>query len=102
MVKYTKKKIITLVLQMGGMGFLIAIDLFIKKIVVDNIALYEDVSFIPGIIGWTYVQNTGMAWSMFDSNPTMLSVFTGIIIAAALVYLALPIKRPKAYDILFP
>lgn len=102
MVKYTKKKIITFVLQLCGMAGLIAIDLFIKKVVTDNIALYEDVGFLDGIIGWTYVQNTGMAWSMFDSNPGLLSVFTGIVIAAALIYLALPLKRPLAYDICIP
>lgn len=102
MVKYTKKKFITLVLQLSSMAVLIAADLFIKKIVVDNIELYEDVPFIDGLFGWTYVQNTGMAWSMFDSNPALLSVFTGVIIAAALIYLALPLKRPLAYDICIP
>ncbi len=102
MKKYTGKKLITLVLQYLGMAVFIGADLFIKQIVVDNIALYEDVKFIDGIIGWTYVRNTGMAWSMFDGNPQLLSVFTGIIIFAALVYLALPKKRPLAYDIIIP
>ncbi len=102
MVKYTKKKFITLMIQLSSMAVLIAADLFIKKIVVDNIELYEDVPFIDGLFGWTYVQNTGMAWSMFNSNPALLSVFTGVIIAAALIYLALPLKRPLAYDICIP
>lgn len=102
MKKYTGKKIITLVLQYLAMVVLIGIDLLIKQKVVDTIALYEDVKFIDGFIGWTYVRNTGMAWSMFDGNPKLLSVFTGIIIFVALVYLALPKKRPLAYDILIP
>ncbi len=102
MKKYTKKKIITLVIQYMSMAMLIGIDLIIKKVVVDNIALYENVGFIEGLFSWTYVQNTGMAWSMFDGNPELLSVFTGILIFAALVYLALPLKRALAYDICVP
>ncbi|MBR3768392.1 MAG: signal peptidase II [Clostridia bacterium] len=102
MKKYNKKKIITLFLQLLGIAVLVAVDLVIKNVVTDNIALYEDVRFIDGILGWTYVQNTGMAWSMFDGNPELLSLFTGIIIAVALVYLALPLKRPLAYDICIP
>lgn len=102
MKKYTGKKILTFVLQLTGMAVLILIDLFIKQKVVDNIALYEDVKFIDGIIGLTYVRNTGMAWSLFDGNPALLSVFTGILILAVLIYLALPKKRPLAYDILIP
>ncbi|MBR3597239.1 MAG: signal peptidase II [Clostridia bacterium] len=102
MKKYTKKKIIILVIQYMGMAMLIGIDLIIKKVVVDNIALYENVGFIEGLFSWTYVQNTGMAWSMFDGNPELLSVFTGILIFAALVYLALPLKRALAYDICVP
>lgn len=100
--KYTGKKIITLVIQYLGMAVLVAADLLIKDVVVNNIALHEDVKFIDGIIGWTYVRNTGMAWSMFNDNPALLSVFTGILIAAILIYLALPKKRPLAYDILIP
>lgn len=102
MKKYDKKKVIMLICQFSGMAVLIGIDLFIKKIVVDNIALYENMDFIKGLFSWTYVQNTGMAWSMFDGNPALLSVFTGLLILAAIVYLALPSKRALAYDICIP
>lgn len=102
MIKYTKKKFITVLIQLVGIAFFVAADLFIKQIVVNNIALYEDVPFIEGILGWTYVQNTGIAWSMFDGNPRLLSVFTGIIIFAVFIYLILPVKRPLAYDICVP
>lgn len=102
MKKYDKRKILSLCLQLIVMAVLIFVDLLIKKIVVDNIALYEDVSFIKGLFSWTYVRNTGMAWSMFDGNPKMLSVVTGVVIAAVLVYLALPKKRPLVYDICIP
>ena len=102
MVKYNRKKLLMVIFQLLGISVLIIVDLIIKQIVVENIALYEDVDFINGILGWTYVQNTGMAWSMFDGNPQMLSVFTGIIIFAVFVYVILPFKRPLAYDICIP
>ena len=102
MKKYDKKKIITIAVQLGAIALLVAIDLIIKKIVVDNIALYEKIGFIDGLYGWTYIQNTGVAWGNFNSNPQLLSVFTGVIIAAGLVYLALPAKRPLFYDICIP
>lgn len=102
MIKYNKKKILTVVLQLAGIALLVAVDLLIKKIVLDNIALYEKVDFIEGLFGWTYIQNTGVAWGMFDGNPELLSVFTGVIIALGLIYLAGPFKRPLAYDIFIP
>ena len=36
---------------------IVAADQFTKYIVVENIALYERVPFLPGFIGFTYVQN---------------------------------------------
>jgi len=101
-IKYNKKKILTVVLQLAGIALLVAVDLLIKKIVLDNIALHEKVDFIEGLFGWTYIQNTGVAWGMFDGNPQLLSVFTGVIIALGLIYLAGPFKRPLAYDIFIP
>ncbi len=102
MIKYNKKKILTVVIQFAGIAVLVAADLLIKKIVLDNIDLHEKIDFIEGLYGWTYIQNTGVAWGMFDSNPELLSVFTGIIIAFGLIYLAGPFKRPLAYDIFIP
>lgn len=102
MKKYTKKKLITLAVQIAAIAVLVAADLLIKKVVVDKIPLGTDVGFLDGILGWTYVRNTGVAWSMFDGNPAMLSVFTGILIGAVFVYLVLPLKRPLAYEICVP
>ena len=45
---------------------IVAVDQFTKFVVLENIALYEKVPFLPGFIGFTYVQNTGGAWSLFS------------------------------------
>lgn len=102
MIKYNKKKLLTVAFQLVGIAVLVAADLLIKKIVLDNIALYEKIDFIPGLYGWTYIQNTGVAWGMFDGNPALLSVFTGVIIAVGIGYIVSPFRRPLAYDIFIP
>lgn len=102
MIKYNKKKILISAVQLSGIAIMVALDLFIKKIVLQNIALYEKVSFIDGLFGWTYIQNTGVAWGRFNSNPQLLSVVTGIIIVLGLIYLIGPFKKPLAYDIFIP
>jgi signal peptidase II len=45
---------------------IVAVDQFTKFVVLENIALYEKVPFLPGFLGFTYVRNTGGAWSMFS------------------------------------
>ena len=42
------------------------IDQFTKYLTVTGIPLYGHVDFIPGVVGLTYVQNTGAAWSMLQ------------------------------------
>ena len=56
-------------LYLGYALFLFAIvaaDQFTKYITVTNIDLYGKADFIPGILGFTYVQNTGAAFSSFS------------------------------------
>lgn len=102
MEKLSKKKLITTAIQLAAIAVLTAVDLLIKNAVIEKIPLGEDVRFIDGILGFTYVRNTGVAWSMFDGNPQLLSVVTGCLIFAVFVYLLLPVKRPFAYEICIP
>ena len=102
MIKFTKKKLLISVVQLAGIGILVAIDLYIKKILIDNIAYKQKIPVIDGLYGLTFIDNKGIAWGMFDGNPQLLSVFTGVIIAIGLVYLILPLKRPWAYNVFVP
>ena len=62
---------------------IVAADQFTKFLTVANIALYEDVPFIPGLLQLTYVQNTGAAFSSFEGQQWLFAVifvvFTGMI-----------------------
>ena len=65
-------------------GGIVAADQFTKYLTVANIALYEDVPFIPGLLQLTYVQNTGAAFSSFEGQQWLFALifalFTGMIV----------------------
>ena len=65
-------------------GGIVAADQFTKYLTVANIALYEDVPFLPGLLQLTYVQNTGAAFSSFEGQQWLFAlifvVFTGLLI----------------------
>ena len=63
---------------------IVAADQFTKFLTVANIALYEDIPFIPGLLQLTYVQNTGAAFSSFEGQQWLFALifvaFTGMIV----------------------
>ena len=60
---------------------IVAADQFTKYLTVANIALHQNMPFVPGVLSLTYVQNTGAAWSSFE----------GMIWLFALVFLVLTV-----------
>ena len=65
-------------------ALIVAADQVTKYLVGANIPLYPRVPAIPGLIHWTYVQNTGAAFSSFEGMRwlfvVIFAVFTGLII----------------------
>ena len=63
---------------------LIFLDQTVKQLVLTYIPLYGSVPFLPHIMDFTYVQNTGAAWSSFEGQQWLFAlifaVFTGMII----------------------
>ena len=73
-------------LYIGYALFLLIItvaDQFTKYLTVANIDLYQKVDVLPGIVGLTYVQNTGAAFSSFEGQQWLFAlifvVFTLLI-----------------------
>ena len=64
-------------------ALIVAADQFTKYLTVANIALYEDVPFIPGLLQFTYIQNTGAAFSSFEGQQWLFAlifvIFTLVI-----------------------
>ena len=63
---------------------IVAADQLTKYLTVANIALYQDVPFLPGLLQLTYVRNTGAAFSSFEGQQWLFALifvlFTGLVI----------------------
>ena len=73
---------------------IVAADQISKYFTVANIALYQDVDFLPGIINLTYVQNTGAAFSSFDG---MQWLFALVFLVFTLFVLIEYFKKPMPF-----
>ena len=62
----------------------LGLDQWTKALTLANIPLHGTVDFIPGILDFTYVQNTGAAFSSFEGQQWLFAlifvVFTGLIV----------------------
>ena len=63
---------------------IVAADQFTKYLTVANIALGQEVPFLPGLLRFTYVQNTGAAFSSFQGQQWLFALifalFTVVIL----------------------
>ena len=63
---------------------IVAVDQITKFLTVAHIGLYQHVEMLPGVLGLTYVQNTGAAFSSFQGQQwlfaVMFVIFTGVIL----------------------
>lgn len=70
---------------------IVALDQVVKYLVRTKMALYQTVSFIPGLLNLTYVQNTGAAFSILQENTWLLTLISAVI---SLVIIVFMVKRP--------
>ena len=74
----------------------VAADQFTKYLTLANIPLHTDVPFIPGFLGFTYVQNTGAAFSMFQGMQWLfLIIFTALTALIIIEYFKKPMPFTK-------
>ena len=100
--KDSVKKIIKPAAQLLSIAALIGVDHWLKLVAAEKLADGEVHTLIKGFLGFCYAENTGAAFSLFSSSTNALSVFTGVLLAAGVVFLLIPKKRPVAYDICVP
>ena len=70
-------------------ALIVAADQFTKYLTVANIALYEDVPFIPGLLQFTYIQNTGAAFSSFEGQQWLFALIFVVLTLGVLAMLGL-------------
>lgn len=63
---------------------IVVLDQFTKYLTVTGIPLHGEVPFLPGVLKFTYVQNTGAAFSSFQGMQWLFAlvflVFTGLVL----------------------
>ena len=64
---------------------IVASDQFTKFLVLQNIPLHGHMDFIPGLLSFTYVRNTGAAFSSFE-GAQWLFVLVFVLFTAAIVW----------------
>ena len=65
----------------------VAADQITKLLTVANIPLYGKVDFLPGVLGFTYVQNTGAAFSSFQGQQWLFAIlFVALTVAVIWEY----------------
>ena len=62
----------------------VALDQYTKYLTVANIPLFSEVGFIPGFLGFTYVKNTGAAFSSFQGQQWLFALIFLLFTAAVL------------------
>ncbi len=75
--------------------FMLAADQLAKGMVRYTMQPGESLAFLPGVVQLTYVQNTGMAFGAFAGNVDMITVVSGLLMAALIALMI--IKRPRAH-----
>ena len=63
------------------------LDQLTKIIVSSGMLLYEDIPVISGFFHITYVQNTGMAWSLLSGKQIFLSLAAAVAIGVMIWYI---------------
>ena len=72
---------------------LLAADQILKYWITQNLALYESMPLIPGLVELKYIQNTGGGWSILSYYTRLLSLLTSIILVVVLILLIKGIIR---------
>lgn len=67
---------------------LVIIDQITKYLTRANIGLGETVDFIPGFLSFTYVQNTGAAFSILEKHTWLLTLFSAVLVVVIALMVA--------------
>lgn len=74
----------------------VAVDQYTKYLTLANISLYESLPFIPNFLGFTYVQNTGAAFSSFEGQQWLfVLIFAALTVALLWEYFKSPMPFTK-------
>jgi len=74
----------------------VALDQFTKYLTLVHIPLHQQLPFIPNFLGFTYVQNTGAAFSSFQGQQWLfVLIFAALTVAILWEYFKSPMPFTK-------
>jgi signal peptidase II len=79
----------TITLTLLVVALLVGFDQLTKYLVLINVKPVDAVPVIDKVIQFRYTENTGAAFSIFSEKTWLLTIFTGVMIIAGLLYLFL-------------
>ncbi len=82
-------------LTVAVIAVLVAIDQLLKYFAVAFLEPIDSFPLFDNILQLSYVENTGAAFGSFSQYTTWLSVFTGIVLAAGVIYVLSGRMREK-------
>ena len=75
---------------------IVGLDQLTKYLTIANIPLFSDVEFIPKVLGFTYVRNTGAAFSMLQGQRWLfVAIFALLTVLLILEYFKSPLPFTK-------
>ncbi|WP_086347444.1 signal peptidase II [Candidatus Enterococcus clewellii] len=78
---------------------IVGLDQWTKYLTVENIQLGETKEFISGFLSFTYIRNTGGAWSILEGKMMFFYIMTVVVVAVLLYMLVKNIKNSKWFTI---
>lgn len=73
---------------------IIILDQVVKYLVVNNLSQMDSVTFIPHILSFIYVKNTGAAFSIFSDRTEILGIISVLFCIAVILYWR--VKKPQS------
>ncbi|MGX4632340.1 signal peptidase II [Carnobacterium divergens] len=74
------------------------VDQVTKYLVVQNIELYQIKAFLPGVLSWMYIQNTGAAWSILEGQMWFFYVITTVVIIGVIYIMQKYAKESRLFS----
>lgn len=78
---------------------IVGLDQWTKYLTVENIQLGETKEFISGFLSFTYIRNTGGAWSILEGKMMFFYIMTVAVVAVLLYLLVKNSKGSKWFTI---
>lgn len=93
--KDIKKPIKINIIPILIIGFLTAFDQLTKFMITSSFELYESRTVVKKLLAFTYIQNRGVAWGMFQGKRIIFLIITAIILVLCFYIYSNIANKPK-------